>query len=95
MQSSLSYPHGITGFKFQPNPISLLFSYYTNTSHSSSSSIQLAATFSQQTQMASTLESLSTHTNCQERTTTTSFASLWHFVEQLQCKCYQKFQGLG
>ncbi|KAM1655703.1 hypothetical protein ACFX1Q_008556 [Malus domestica] len=51
MQSSLSYPHGITGFfKFQPNPISnqspptsksFPFSHYTNTSLSSSS-IQLA-----------------------------------------------------
>ncbi|CAN6694079.1 unnamed protein product [Malus baccata var. baccata] len=42
MQSSLSYHHGITGFRFQPNPISLLFSHYTNISPSSSPSSQLA-----------------------------------------------------
>ncbi|XP_009344611.2 probable sodium/metabolite cotransporter BASS1, chloroplastic [Pyrus x bretschneideri] len=42
MQPSLSYHHGITGFRFQPNPISLLFSHHTSTSPSSSPSSQRA-----------------------------------------------------
>lgn len=50
MRSSLSHPHGNTGFKFQSNPISnqspltatsFPFSHYTKTSPSSSASIQL------------------------------------------------------